>query len=244
MNELTLICCYNNVKMFQNLKDNILTQSIKVQLIGINNTSHKFTSCSSAYNYALNSVNTNYVLFVHQDIVFIEEDCIEKILNYLMCLGDYDILGLAGAKVGIDHVMTNIFVQNIFHYGGSKRVVGLMECDTLDECIFGGKTSCFVEYPFDEYICDDWHLYAVERCLATKKRGDKVFVCDVTLLHLSPGNVNLKFENGFIRLCKYYSNTFKEIRTPCAVSKTDTFSLYLWKFRTKIKRLVSKLHVQ
>ena len=40
---------------------------------------------------------------------------------------------------------------------------------------------------FDEKVCDDWHLYGVDYCLAVKKRGYGVCVLPMTLYHKSSG---------------------------------------------------------
>lgn len=238
MKELTMICCYNDSRLYDKLIDNVNLQTVSVEMIGIDNTKNRFSSCSKAYNYAISKVKTEYVVFLHQDIVFVEPNTLERILKYLYKISDFDILGLAGAKNGSKYVLTNIFVGDLNHYGGTLRVSGLQECDTLDECIFGGKTECFRQYPFDEKICNNWHLYAVERSLAAKKRGNKVYVCDVSLLHLSKGNVDINFDKTFLDLCRYYRDTFKEIHTPCAVSKTNDINLLLWSIKSKIKRKV------
>lgn len=240
LRELAIICCYNNEKLYKKFLENIKLQQGDVEVIGIDNTTNQFCSCSSAYNYAMSMVKTEFVLFLHQDIVFIEPNTITKIMHYLKQISNYDILGLVGTKVGSKFVSTNIYVENLNQYGGKIRVHGLQECDTLDECIFGGKSICFKQYPFDEELCNNWHLYAVERALAAKERGDKVFVCDVPVLHLSKGNVDANFDKCFLGVCRKYRGTFREIHTPCAISKTNEFSLLSWSIKSKIKRRIRK----
>lgn len=238
MNELSIVCCYNNKKLYNNLKKDIDKQSVKVDLIGIDNCNNKFSSCSSAYNSVIKSLKTKYVLFLHQDIVFLQTNNLEKILSYLKKINDYDLLGLVGSKKGETFVSTNVYVGDTNHFGGSNRVFEIERTETLDECIFGGYTKCFSKYPFDEKICDNWHLYAVERCLAALVRGDNVFVCDVSVLHLSSGNVDINFDKSFVKLCRKYHNIFREIRTPCAISKTSNLNLWFWKCKSKLKRRI------
>ena len=174
MNEISIVCCYNNEKMYNDFVGNVNSQSIPCEVIGINNCGNKtFTSCAAAYNSVINQVKTKYVIYSHQDIVLEDSDSLKKFLSYLERLNTHDVLGVAGVKFDSYGVFTNI--KHVWKhsgeigFAGSNRVEGgLMECDTVDECFFGGFTEHFKEFPFNEKICNNWHLYAVEACLQTK----------------------------------------------------------------------------
>ena len=88
---------------------------------------------------------------------------------------------------------------------GGLEFHGLVACDTVDECFFGGRTETFRTEPFDEKLCDNWHLYAVERCLRARTRGGRVWVCDVPLIHHSGGNINHSYNEGFRRIAAHYA---------------------------------------
>lgn len=119
----------------------------------------------------------------------------------------------------------------------------LQEVQTLDECIFGGYTKCFKKYPFNDVLCNNYHLYAAEICLQAQYRGNKVYVCDIDLIHKSTGNADKRFIDGFYRLCVYYSGKIDYITTTIAKSSTKpikreiTYFKYLFKKSELFKKI-------
>lgn len=161
MSEVTFVCCYNN------FVNSFCSQDTPYELIGINNTGNKkFQSASSAYNSVINQVRTKYVIYSHQDIELTKPEMLRKLVAYL------DKIGVAGVKFDQPGIFTNILDMVDRKYDKPTHsyiyVEGkMMECDTLDECFFGGYAQHFRDYPFDEKICNNWHFYAVEACLRT-----------------------------------------------------------------------------
>ena len=225
MKDITIICCWNDKKQYQRLIDSIKIQDIKVNIIGIDNRNQVYTSCSRALNDAIYQVNTKYVLFSHQDIIFNSPTALNRILAYLNCINESDILGVAGSSFNSIYVKTNVLVGNCdeLEYGGTERVNGIEECNTLDECLFGGYTEYFRKTKFDESICYDWHLYAVEICLRTMYNGGKIYVCDVELIHKSKGKLDYSYNEMYRLLCKKYSGSYKYLRTPCCYYSGTSF---------------------
>ena len=231
---VTVVCCYNNAAMYHDFEECLKEQTCPCKLIGINNEGNQgFTSCAAAYNSVIRDIDTKYVIYSHQDIRLKEKDTLEKFLGYLDRLNRDDLLGVAGVRFddeeGIYSNIIHVYNQTgKLHHAGVAYVEGMIPCDTLDECFFGGYTEHFLKHPFDEKLCDNWHLYAVERCLNTKVEGRKegkenaVYVCDVLLFHLSSGNVNAAFVKGFCKICKHYASDFPIIKTTCTGSRTDS----------------------
>ena len=238
MSDVTVVCCYNNKKMYDEFISTLKTQTVQCEIIGIDNTgNNRFSSCSSAYNSAINQIKTKYVIYSHQDILLNEPDTVEKFISYLERIKCDDILGVAGMKFYSNITLTNITHRDnktgeLVHLASflsetSFFESGMTECDTLDECFFGGYTEHFRNYPFDEIVCNNWHLYAAEECLRTKSLNiGKVYACDVPLIHLSSGTRSVLFQYGFYRLCRKYSASFPFIRTTCAFSRTDFYHLF------------------
>lgn len=159
---------------------------------------------------------------------------LSKFLSHLERLGHDDILGVAGVRFesselsGLITDMKHIhpYADEIIYAGRNRVEGGITECDTLDECFFGGRTKHFRDYPFDEVTCDNWHLYAAEACLNAKVNAHaKVCVCSADIIHMSAGNVNSAFVEGFCKLCRKYAGDFPFIRTTCGSSFTDEKSL-------------------
>lgn len=243
MDDITIVCCWNNMQQYNMFLDSIRKQSIKLDVIGIDNSNQVYKSCSKALNCAMSQVHTKFVLFAHQDILFSDSTSIEKILKYLYSINSNDILGFAGSSFKSQFVKTNILIgeDDRLEYGGSERVEGIEQCDTLDECLFGGYTSFFKENKFDEIICDAWHLYTVEICLRTMVSGGKVFVCDVELIHKSKGKIDAAYNITYRRLCKKYKDYFMYIRTPCCYySGTSFIRRNIYYLRKKIGLIIRK----
>ena len=208
-------------------------QTCQCELIGIDNRGNKrFTSCAAAYNSVIEQVKTKYVIYSHQDILLNDPEALAKFVSYLERTGQDDILGVAGTKFSTPGTFTNIMhiwnYSGKLGYAGENRVTGdIEECDTVDECIFGGHTEHFRQYPFDEKVCNNWHLYAVEECLRTKAlSGGKVYCCDVPVFHLSSGTITPTFLYGFYKVCRKYAEYFPFIRTTCGAERTDFIHLF------------------
>lgn len=241
MSDITVVCCWNNEKVYSDFVGTLKAQTCQCEIIGIDNRGNQgFTSCAAAYNSVIDRIKTKYVIYSHQDILLNDQEALEKFVSYLERTGQDDILGVAGTKFDIyDGGFSNIFYRNnatgeLVHSTTYFPEGGMMECDTLDECFFGGHTEHFREYPFDERVCDNWHLYAVESSLRTKALlGGKVWCCDVSLLHLSSGTISPTFQYGFYKVCRKYADYFPFIRTTCGTARTDFIHLfprfiYLW----------------
>ena len=240
MGDITVVCCWNNEKVYNDFVDTLKAQTCPCEIIGIDNRGNQaFTSCAAAYNSVIEQVKTKYVLYSHQDILLHDVHALEKFVSYLDRIGQDDILGAAGVRFdspsgfsSVTHInnRTGEIVHSIanFHEGG------MIECDTVDECVFGGRTEHFRKYPFDEVICDNWHLYAAEACLRTKALlSGKVWCCDVPVFHLSSGTISPSFRYGFYKMCRKYAEYFPFIRTMCGAERTDFIHLfprfvYLW----------------
>jgi len=231
---LTVVCCYNNTEQYDEFVESVNKQAEQIHLIGIDNCGKKFESCSKAYNSVLNDIKTEYVVFSHQDIDLSEPDMLTKFSAYLKQIDVYDILGVAGARNEEKTIYTNVRDGN-GRYAGEERILGLQEFDNVDECFFGGTIEGFRKYPFDEEICDDWHLYAVERCLNGKVNGHKVYACDIPLIHKSRGRISHGFNVNLYRMCKKYARKFKRIRTTCANTSTGFVGRSMYYLKREIR---------
>ena len=220
MTEVTVLCCYNDVNAFESFKTDLGKQSISIDLIGIDNSNNIYKSCASVFNQFLKQVNTKYVIFSHQDIHLKSPNDILTFLNYLKRVNVNDIVGVAGRRSVDGQVLTNISHGDKMKKAGNINAFDLEKCDTVDECFFGGTTECFKKYPFNEELCNDWHLYSVERCLSAISRGNSVYTCNIPLIHYSSGKMNLLYNKQLYNLCKFYSDKIDYICTTCASTRT------------------------
>lgn len=233
MSEVTVICCWTNEKQYQDFVKTLNAQTIPYELIGIDNRGNRaFTSCAAAYNSVIDRVRTKYVIYSHQDILLQDSECLLKFMSYLERTGRDDILGVAGVKFDTAGVFSDIMhIQSStgkLVKVGTHIPDGMMECNTLDECFFGGHSEHFEAFPFNEDICNGWHLYAVEACLKTQSIRSlqdggvgQVYACDIPLIHNSTDGVDYAFYWQLFKLCRYYAKHFPKIRTTCSGASTD-----------------------
>lgn len=234
--ELTIACCWTNESQLESFIESVKKQTISVELLLIDNRESKYTSCSGAFNSVIDQIQTKYVIFSHQDIILFHNDTLEKFIGYLEKLNEQDILGVAGADPDVSRIITNVrSSENAIDKNNNK--FGLKKCQTLDECFFGGYSEKFRNEHFDEIICSNWHLYAVEMCLRTISRGYTPYVCDVEIIHLSAGKVNYIYNQEFYSLCKKYKEHLPVIKTPCCYCTKTNFPY------REIKLLKSNLRV-
>ncbi|MGN1277740.1 MAG: glycosyltransferase [Floccifex sp.] len=219
--DVSIVCCYNSIEQYCEFKESLSKQSIHPRVVGIDNTQHKYSSCSEALNFAVSTISTPYVIFSHQDIEFINNDSIEKFVDSIKAMNCNDVLGVAGrCKRG------GTVVSNILH-GADKKSVGkakltdITECEIIDECFFGGYTENFREHPFDTKICNNWHLYAVDCCLSARVRGNHIYICPISLIHKSAGKMNGIYNKQFYQLSKKYEKEINYINTTCAYASTQ-----------------------
>ena len=220
MKEVTIICCYNDLKQYSVFLKSLTSQNLDFELIGIDNTNNKYKSCSEAFNKHILKVTTPYVIFSHQDIEFIDNNNLAEFVACIKRININDILGVAGRKEKGGTVITNIVQGNDKQYAGGKRIKVLTKCETIDECFFGGYTKNFRDHPFDEKVCNNWHLYAVDRCLNARKMKNNVYICPIYIIHKSKGKMNYIYNKQFYLLSKKYSKEISYLNTTCAYAST------------------------
>ncbi len=234
---VTIVVCYNDEKQFEDFKNSLDKQSEKAELIGINNEGNKFKSCAAALNSVVDKLETPFVIYSHQDMLFETEDALLKIVDYMEKTDSNDIIGVAGVKRGSKSAYTNILHGlESRRYAGKNRIESMEECESVDECFFGGHSDYFVKNPFDEKICNNWHLYAVEQCLRARTLGGKVYVCDADLYHHSDGKHNKLLHDNFRELSKHYAKSYEYICAPCCMGYTDPVRRN-WGYIERNKRL-------
>lgn len=234
--KITIVCCYNNFEQYSNeLVYGLSKQNEDYVLIGIDNCNNRYTSCSKAYNSVMEQIKTEYTIYAHQDIILEDPDFLNK---YIKILDKYEnaIVGVAGIDL-----LSKKVVSNIRHRKTRDRVVkevmdGPKKSETIDECFFGGKTTLFQKYRFNEDICNGWHLYAVELCLRIRRDNRCVYTCDLPLVHTSGGRVSYDYLDTLFKLCELYRKDYSHIYTTCSQCETDYMkcALYVLKRRTII----------
>lgn len=239
--EISIICIYNDQKQLDNcLIKSLRKQSIKYELILVDGSEKKYESCASALNYGVSESHGEILVFTHQDIILKREKELELFTQYISEMPTGTIVGIAGAleknKFNIGNYTSGLRVNEQL----IRKISSPIQVSCVDECFFGMKKSTYNEHKFNEFLCDNWHLYAVEQCLYHRKYEGRVFVYPSQIHHLSKGKINLYYMNGLVKLADEYRENFKYIWTTCYKVNTDYYTIrllrFIWIMNRKIKR--------
>lgn len=219
--DLTLVCCYNNKKQLnEELINSLDKQNVSCDRVFIDNTHNRFSSAASALNYGASKVKTKYVIFLHQDVVFINNNSLEEIYKYIK---EYDesIIGVAGVKLEEDGIFTNIVHGKNMQPAGNYTIKKPEKVIALDECLVGMNLNTYKRIKFDEINFDNWHLYVVDMCYNANINGLSTYVIPASIWHTSTGNVSHSFFIGVDRLRKKYKDKYNVIKSTCITFKTN-----------------------
>lgn len=205
---LSIVVIINKAEFQEKFKQVVLTQKdISLELIIVDNISNQYKGARSAFNSVKDILKGKYIIFMHQDIQFLNEYTLNSVYDYLECLNDFGIVGIAGAEKinGKRIILSNIkHGKNKVNVG--KHIRNITKVDTVDECFFVIRNEIFKSYPFSNRL--GWHLYSAEQSLMYEKIGLKTFVIPINLWHLSDGN---SLDHNYIKILKEIANDYPEI---------------------------------
>jgi len=185
---LTIVCVYNNYDLLNEwLLKGLKNQTIRYELILIDNTAGNYSSAAAAFNKNLSKVNGDYIMFVHQDVEISCETWLEDTEAILDGLDSIGVAGVAGKKAGHEKTITSID-NGIPKRPAGTRVKQPTLVQTVDECLFIIPRKVYGNYKFDEQTCENWHLYCVDYCLSVLDQGLNVYVLPSYIYHRSCAN--------------------------------------------------------
>ncbi|MCL0094943.1 glycosyltransferase family protein [Dehalococcoidia bacterium] len=237
---ISIVSVYNNEDILKDwLLKSLENQTAEFELIKVDNTRNTFKSAAEALNRGGKKAKGNYLMFVHQDVDLSSNTWLEDVEQMLDSIPNLGIAGVAGRSEG-KHPLASRCKTIIKHgvppvpVGGPGGLIQNPEkVQTLDECLVIVPKSVFNRLTFDEKVCADWHLYAVDYCLSVRKLGFDVFVVPMFIHHGSTGGVGLfrailslgHLPAGYYRtvekLLKKHENQVKQIHTTCGTWNTS-----------------------
>lgn len=238
---VSIICVYNNKKQLEQcLIQSLNKQSIEYELVLVDGTGNIFHSCANALNYGVSKAKGDILIFTHQDIYLKEYDSLLNFSNFINMKPTGCVVGAAGAiekkQKNLGNYTTGELIDNRLLY----NLYSPKEVSCVDECFFGMKRSTFDLHAFDEEVCDNWHLYAVEQCLYHRNNGGKVFVYPLQFHHLSNGKINLKYMDGLLKIVVHYKGKFKYIWTTCYKIRNNYLYVKMLRWFWIINRKIRK----
>lgn len=240
--KVSVICVYNDRQQLENcLCYGLNKQVIDYELILVDGSKGKFKSSAEALNSGVSQSKGEILIFAHQDVYLKTENDLSEFVNFLASTPKGTIVGVAGAlekhKQNVGNYTSGIEINEVQIYKFNSP----MEVSCVDECFFGMTRATYEMHHFDEILCDNWHLYAVEQCLYHRANGGKVYVFPLQVHHSSKGNISLAYMNGLVRLADEYRKDLKYIWTTCYKVKTNYIYIRtlrgIWIINRKLKSI-------
>lgn len=243
----SIICAYNNKKMLEDcvIKSLKKQKNIEYETIFVNAKQHHFSSASETLNYGGRQAKGEYLIFLHQDIIFESENVLEKIKYYC----DHFQFGIAGvAGLEVKNSTNRRFVTQIkdgknHTYAGSDRAIHQYQeprnVVSLDECLFIIPHKIFKLFQFNN-LGKTWHLYASDFTCNCIKHNLKAIVLPIeNIWHLSDGkSFSYDYFSAVEKLAILYRKDFKIIYT--SYGKWPTARIIL-QFKIFYRRMRYKL---
>ena len=222
---ISVVCCCNNIDQYESMLHSLHNQDVEYEMVCIDNRLSDYKSAACALNKGGGISKGKILVFVHQDIIFKEEDSLRRLVEAVK-LHPLSVIGIHGASRGV-----------------RKNISGLKEAQTLDECCVAMERSTWEKYKFNEILCDGWHLYVVELCLRLGREGAFIGSADFGILHLSTGNVDGAYMKTFKLLMKQYKDV-KYIATTCKSMPNLMCFFYTYYVIWRMKKLFfGNLHI-
>lgn len=225
--KISVICVYNNrAQLDEQLVASIKAQNVECEFIPLDNRDNIFPSAAKALNHGASLAQGDILIFSHQDIFFKTESELKELAEAIQQCEVGTIVGTAGVKEPSKFYYMNLTSTMIYNPELQDILPKqLYNVSTVDECLFGMKRATWEAHPFNEVLCDNWHLYAVEACLWARQHDHSVYVYPSQVHHFSWGHISLGYMMNLKELCKTYRKDFKYIWTTCY--KVRTNSIYI-----------------
>lgn len=238
---IAIFTIVNNLDIYNEFVDSInLQKDVCFQLFPIMNCHGEFSSARKAYNEYANGKEFKYFVFSHPDIRFLDDKSLSDIINYVDSIGEFGVVGVAGATKIQDSCRTLTTIvqgKNKAFYG--YKISKPEKVQTLDECFFVVESEYFNQHLFSDV--DGWHLYSVEYCLNAEINNRVNYVVPSRVWHLSDGaSLDEKYMTQLNKLIEDYREKYDVIYTTVKPWRTkglraSIYRKYYW-LKQRIKR--------
>lgn len=219
-------------------------EDVDYNVLMIDTRKLSYRSAAEAFNTEVRknaAIIKDILVFLHQDIAFDNSELFFTIENEL-ATDPNQILGVAGMPYTGKTISNLRYKEDRSFITKTRATVKTKVC-SVDECCFALSKDNFINLFFDENVCDNWHLYAVELCYhASIEYNMSSYVLPISIFHKENSAGGMTTDSAFLRtlwkLARKYKNDVSTIYAPCYIVSTRTTHLFLKLFRTFIKNLL------
>lgn len=217
---ISIIICSRDIQFYDKLHNSIeeTIGAIEYEIIRIDNSVENL-SITKVYNKGLQKSKFEYLLFVHEDILFHTINWGQILVGMFDSNLKIGLLGVAGAKYkskfssAFWHTKKELLNFNLIQHYPHKQASHLKlgfsndhieKVVTIDGVFIALKKSTGIR--FNEEILD-FHCYDLGISIDVLTKGYEIVVTDQILIeHFSSGNTNLDFVKAVINFHKLYKN--------------------------------------
>ena len=202
-----VVCSRSNPSWNEHEKNIEATIQADYEYIRIDNRDNEYNICS-AYNKGVDLSNGEIIVFVHEDVFFLEKGwgiILEKKMKeysdvgligvagtqYLFSMDQYLKLNTVPVWIGagvpftrgrIVQIYNNKVLLSVFNWDKSDS-----EVVAVDGLFMGIRKSIFELIRFDSTLFDGFHFYDLDICMQLIKHSKCLVTWDILLKHLSIG---------------------------------------------------------
>lgn len=184
---ISIVVVYNDKRALNEiLLDGLANQTVKFELIELDNTEGKYKSAAEALNYGGDKAKGKYIMFIHQDVELDSQSWLENVEKILDDTPNLGVAGVAGmSERGSNQIKRRKGYVSLSGDIWGKRLSKIEEVQTLDECLLIVPKLVFRKIQFDEQTFKGWHCYGVDYCLSVRQLGLKAYVVPAFIYHRS-----------------------------------------------------------
>ncbi len=217
---ISIIICSRNITLFDKLKESInnTVGVVEYEIIKLDNLTIK-ESITKVYNRGIDIAKYEFLLFVHEDVVFHTPNWGVVLANIFNQDSNIGLVGIAGSKYKSRYPsafwhtkIDELFIHILQHYNSRKPQVqklgfkenNLEQVVAIDGVFLALRKNTNVK--FNEEI-KGFHCYDLGISIDVIENKYEIVVTDQILIeHFSIGNTNLDFVKGVINFHRLYKN--------------------------------------
>ena len=213
---ISIVCVFNDAEMLESrLLRSLASQTARHEIITVDNRSSRFENAATALNWGARRAQGEWIIFAHQDVVFLSDDWLsraENLLNQHASSGWYGVAGLSSSGL-----LQGILRDRAILWGAPFEEPA--EVQTLDECLLIHRRETEEHQYFDENV-PGWHAYGVDACCAAIRAGASNYVLPLPLWHDSRSTNLRGLKESHAYVWRKHGPALKRIYTTCGVLPT------------------------
>ena len=222
---ISVITCSIKPDICQRMLDSINeTIGVEFETIVFDNRKKKYGICK-AYNEAAKEANSDYLCFVHEDVIIKTKEWGIQLVNFIEQNGDCGAIGIAGGKYVnrnfiswyvLNHLVKVYELRNLNNHQSEKdfyywyvnpenEIFSKAVC--LDGVFIFVKKQVWENNKFDEETFKGFHFYDADFTFSVSKKYQNYVCFGIDIFHFSAGNVDKIFcENMYLFQKKWKKN--------------------------------------